>query len=331
MTYPERQNTDLPKVTVVIPVRNEERYIDLFLNAVLKQDYPADKMEIVVVEGASEDRTRQILDEYAKRHDNMRVIDNPGKIVPKALNIGIKSAKGDIIMRMDAHASYPVDYVRKCAEYLDRTGADNVGGVCEHVGQGGLGEAIALALDCKFGLGGAKFRTATKEQYVDTVFPGVWPRKTFEQCGYFNEKLARNQDIEYNARLRKKGGKILLNPEIRCFYYCRSNLKDLWKQNFRIGFWNIITVRITPGSLSLRHFIPLIFVSSLLTSWLVPPLWLFIVSSYILCNIFFSSKVAFKNGFRYLPVLPVIFLTLHISYGLGSLAGILGLWPGKKS
>jgi hypothetical protein len=271
----------------------------------------------------SEDGTKRILNEYAKRHTNIKIINNPSKITPKAFNIGVKNSRGGIITIISAHSIYSRNYISKCIEYLNKTGADNVGGVCEHIGNGLMGQAIALVLGCKFGLGGAKFRTAKKAQYVDTVFPGSWRREMFEKYGYFNEKLMRNQDNEYNARIRKGGGKIFLTPEIKSYYYCRSNLKDLWIQHFRTGLWNIKTIIIAPGSLSLRHFVPLFFVLGLLTTWPIFVLWLSIVMSYIFCNIFFSLKIALKNGFRYLFVMPIIFLTLHLSYGLGSLVGIL--------
>jgi hypothetical protein len=226
---------------------------------------------------------------------------------------------------MDGHATYDAEYVKNCVETLDKTGADNVGGMRRHVGEGFIGYAIALAEACRFGTGGAKFRTAENEQYVDTVFPGAWYKKTFEKYGYFNEKLIRNQDIEHNARIRKNDGKIYLNPQIKSFYYCRSNLKDLWLQNFRTGLWNIKTVKIAPGSLTLRHFIPLFFVMGLLTTWIIPWLWLGIVISYLSCSLFFSLRIALANGGTYFFIMPLVFLTLHLSYGFGLLAGIF-LW-----
>ena len=189
---------ELPNVSVVIPIRNEEKYISRCLASILSQDYPMDKLEILAVDGMSEDGTREILNEYAKKHNNIRVIDNPNRIVPKALNIGIKNAKGEIIARIDSHSTYASDYIAKCVAYLNKTDADNIGGVVEHMGNGFVGHAIALSQECIFGLGGAKFRTAKKEQYVDTVFPGVWRRKTFEKYGYFNS-LRNGSSFSYNG------------------------------------------------------------------------------------------------------------------------------------
>lgn len=311
-----------PQVTLIIPCRNEKGYIKECLYSLNASDYPKSNMEILVVDGMSDDGTREILNEIVQHFNHLRVIDNPGIIVPIALNIGIKNARGDILIRIDAHSTYTPDYVSKCVETFQKSGADNVGGVVEHRGRGFVGEAIALAQGCKFGLGGAKFRTAKKAQYVDTVFPGVWSKSAFKKYGYFNEKLVRNQDIEFNSRIRKQGGKIFVTPEIKSFYYCRSGILDLWKQNFGNGYWSIKTIKFAPGTLSLRHFVPLIFVLSLLVLWVVPVLWFFIIISYLLCNLFFSLKIALTISFKYLKVLPIVFMTLHFSYGFGSLRGI---------
>jgi glycosyltransferase involved in cell wall biosynthesis len=359
-------------VSIVLPVRNERKYISRCLYSILTQDYPGDKgeggiasanasqrlgvgdeiaprndgegkgeilrqslrmtgnVEVLVVDGMSNDGTRDFLKEYVKKHKNVRMIDNPDKIVPIALNIGIKNAKGDIILRMDAHATYAPDYVSKCVEYLEKTGSENVGGVVKHKGEGFIGTAIALVQGFPFGLGGAKFRTAKKEQYIDTVFPGAWRKEVFEKYGYFNEELVRNQDIEHNARIRKGGGKIFLTPEIKSEYFCRPGLIGLWKQNFRNGYWNIKTMKIAPGTLSIRHFVPLVFVLSLLTtSFINLYLWFFIVDCYIAASVFSSTILAKRNGVKYFFILPLVFLTLHISYGVGSLVGIVGLFRKK--
>ena len=312
-------------VSVILPVRNEEKYIARCLDSIVDQDYSKGDLEVLVVDGMSDDGTRAIIERYVMSHSFIRILDNPRRITPCALNIGIRMARGNIIIRMDGHATYDAEYVKNCVESLDKTEADNVGGLRRHVGEGFIGHAIALAEACRFGTGGAKFRTAKNEQYVDTVFPGAWYKKTFEKYGYFNEKLVRNQDIEHNSRIRKKGGRIYLTPQIKSFYYCRSNLKDLWLQNFRTGVWNIETIKIAPGSLSLRHFIPLFFVIGLLTTWIIPWLWFGIVISYISCSVFFSLRIAVANGAANFFIMPLVFLTLHLSYGFGLLVGIF-LW-----
>ena len=304
-------------VSIILPIRNEEKYIKQCLDSILSQNYKF--IELFIVDGMSTDSTRELLIPYLKKHQNIILLDNPQKITPVALNMGIKKATGDIVIRMDGHATYQFDYVSKCVEFLDSTQAANVGGIRLHKGFGFLGNAVSFAETCIFGLGGAKFRTAQKSQFVDTVFLGAWFRKTFDIYGYFNEKLERNQDIEFNARIRKNGGKIFLTPEIVATYYVRSNLWNLFKQNFRNGLWNIKTM----NALSIRHFVPLIFVLSLMiTYFIMPILWITILTSYILCSLFFSFKISVENGFKYFFIMPIIFAVLHISYGLGMLTGM---------
>ncbi len=314
-----------PKVSFVLAVRNEERFIGRCLDSIIAQDYPADKIEILAVDGMSEDRTRDILGKYTGKHSTFKIIDNPDKITPVAFNLGIKNATGDVITIVSAHSTISKDYISSCIHYLKKKNADNVGGPMRAVGTDYISKAIALAYDSTFGLGGGRFHDQRYEGEVDTVYLGCWLKGVFEKVGLFDERLVRNQDIEFNSRLRKSGGKIFLTPEIKSYYYCRSNLKDLWVQNFRTGLWNIKTIKLSPDSLSLRHFIPLLFVLSLTASWFIPALWFSIVMSYIFCNLFFTFRAAIKNGFSYVFILPVIFLTVHLSYGLGSFAGLLGL------
>lgn len=309
----------LNNVTIIIPCYNEEKFIGKCLDSVIEQDYPKENIEVLVIDGMSDDGTRDIVNGYIEKYNNIRIIDNPAGIVPNALNLGIKSAKGEIIIRIDGHSTYAPDYIRKCVEILKRTGADNVGGPMKPIGDDYFSNSVVLAHNYLFGLGGAKFHNPSYEGYADTVYLGCWKRDVFNKYGYFNELLARNQDIEHNARIRKGGGKIFLTPEIKSYYYCRSNLKDLWVQNFRNGYWNIKTTKVAPGTLSLRHFVPLIFILSILTTWIFLPLWLSIIGGYLFINIISSILISIKNGLKYFLVLPIIFITLHFSYGIGSL------------
>lgn len=325
---------NLKKVTVIVPVRNEEKFIAQCLESIVKQDYPQDKMEIFVIDGLSEDNTRQVITEYADKYRNVKILNNPQKIVPTALNIGIKQATGEIIVRVDARCWLEPGYISECVKYLEKTGADCVGGPMRPVGDNFFGKAVSFAHDCWFGLGGAKFHNPSYEGYVDTVYLGAYPKRIFERVGLFNEKLERNQDIEFNYRLRKQEGKIFMTPRIKSFYYCRSSLKDLWKQNFSTGYWNIKTIRISPGSLSLRHFVPLFFVLGLGISAILSPfvflgklLLGIILISYLLLSILFSIKIGLQNGIKYAFIMPVVFLTLHLSYGFGSCWGIVKREP----
>jgi len=319
-------------VSVIVPVRNNEKHVANCLDSILAQDYHREKLEILVADGMSEDGTRKILKEYCDKYSHISILDNPSRMTPQAFNIGIRNSKGEIITLMSPHCTFTNNYISKCVEYLHKTKADNIGGITEHRGEGFTGSAIAFASVNKFGLGGAKFRTAQKAQYVDTVFPGAWPRETFEKYGYFNDQLIRNQDIEHNFRIRKNGGKVYFTPEIKCVYFCRSNLKDLWKQNFGNGIWSIKTVKIAPGSLSLRHFVPLIFVCGLIGSMIFSffSFWgnillLLIIGSYLLAVIFFSIKIGFTKGIKHVFILPIIFMTMHLSYGFGSLMALIRL------
>ena len=249
-------------ISTIIPCREEESFIGKCLDSIVRQDYPKDLTEIFVVDGMSTDKTREIIDKYTSMYPYVNLLNNSKGVVPTALNIGIKKAKGEYIIRMDAHTEYAYDYVSKCVEWLNKTGVENVGGpIISKPGSDTLvARAIALATSNVFGVGNSKFRTSLNSGYVDTVTFGAWPKRVFEEIGLFDERLIRNQDIELNARIRKAGGKIFLTPEIKSYYYCREDLKGLWKQNFQNGKWVIYTKAVTPCCLSWRHFIPLLFV-----------------------------------------------------------------------
>jgi len=327
-------------VSIIIPCRNEEKFISKCLDSIITQDYPKDKLEILVVDGMSNDDTRKIVKKYIEQYPFIKMLDNPKKIVPTAMNIGIKEAKGDIIVRMDAHTEYPKDYVSKIIYWLDKSGADNVGGIC--ITKSGsnnlLAKAIAFTLSSPFGVGNAMFRIGVKKpKEVDTVPFGAYRKEVFNKIGYFNEKLVRNQDIEFNLRLKKAGGKILLVPDIISHYIARSNIKDFLNNNFLNGLWNVYTIKIAKMKLSLRHYIPFLFVSSIillaimsiffyLFKWFLSSIFII----YFICAFIESFRISFKRGFKYLPVLPIIFFGLHFSYGLGSLWGIFTIWKIKN-
>lgn len=327
-------------VSVVIPVRNEEGRIAGCLDSIVAQTYPKEDLEVLLVDGRSEDSTRKIISEYEKAHPYIRALDNPAKIVPAALNEGIKASKGDVIIRMDAHAYYDAHYIARCVETLKKVDASNVGGpiVTLPGGETAKAKAIALATAHPFGVGNSKFRTSVKAQYVDTVPFGAFRREVFERVGLFNEKLARNQDIEFNSRMRKAGERIFLDPDIRSYYYNRAALGELWRQNFANGMWNVFTEGVSRGTLSARHYVPFIFVMSLLGSAVLAffhPVGLLLLSlvagSYLLLNIFFSLRIGSGHGSKTTALLPLVFCTLHFSYGLGFLAGFLRLrrWKGN--
>lgn len=327
-------------VSIIIPCRNEEKYIGKCLDSIIAQDYPKDKLEVLVIDGMSEDGTREIVRQRTEKHPFIKVIDNPNRIVPPALNVGIRQAKGDVIIRMDAHSVYEVDYIAKCINYLNQHNADNVGGVWVTLpgSDSLLAKSIALTLSHPFGVGNSYFRIGLKEpRYVDTVPFGCYKKEVFEKIGLFNENLVRNQDIELNLRLKKTGGKILLVPEIISYYHARSTLRTLSKNNFLNGLWVIYSTKFAKMPFSLRHLIPFFFVmflagSLVLSLFYYPCIYLFafIIGLYLVVNIFFSIKLSLKNGFKYFPALILSFSTLHFSYGLGSLCGIIKLFMSKR-
>jgi glycosyltransferase involved in cell wall biosynthesis len=324
-----------PLVSIIIPCRNEEKFISNCLDSVLAQDYPKDRLEVLVVDGMSEDGTRKMMEKYEEKHSYIRLWDNLKRITSCALNIGIKQAKGDLIFWMSAHNLYEKDYISKCVRYLKEYGADNVGGIMITIPRENtlIGKAIAFAISHKFGVGNSIFRIGTQQsKWVDTVFGGCYKREIFEKIGLFNEKLVRSQDMDFNSRLKKAGLKILLVPDIVTYYYARSDLKSFIIHNFMNGLWAILPFKYTNiVSVSLRHLVPLLFVLTLIVFGLlsVSSLWALIVlsliiGSYLVCDLFFSIKITHRErDFRYLFFMPLVFALLHITYGMGSLWGLL--------
>ncbi len=321
----------LPFVSIIIPCRNEERFLGRCLDSIIANEYPKDKLEILVIEGISKDRTRNIVKGYIEKYSFIRLLDNLGKIVPNALNIGIRNAKGEIVMRMDAHTIYEKDYILKCIKYLKEYNVDNVGGKWVTIPGDNtiIAESIALALSHPFGVGNAYFRIGLKDpKYVDTVPFGCYKRNTFDKIGLFNENLVRNQDIEFNLRLKKAGGKILLVPDIVSHYQARSTLKALARNNFWNGFWVVYSLRFANIPFSIRHLVPLFFVVSLISSFFLSffyhplrYLFAFVFALYCSVNMFFSLRLSLKHGFKCFSALFIIFPVLHFSYGLGSIWG----------
>ena len=322
-----------PKVSILLPVRNEEASIEVCLNAVFCQDYPQDCIEVIIADGESTDKTRTIIRRIQDFKPNLVIVDNLGKIVPTGLNAALARACGDYIIRVDGHTLIAPDYVRHCVEVLARTVADNVGGRMNARGQGWFGEAVAVATSTPFGVGGARFHYSDQEEWVDTVYMGAWRREVFEKIGLFDEELIRDQDDEFNYRLREYGGKILLSPKIKSVYTNRSSPKALWKQYFQYGFWKVRVLQKHPRQMSVRQFVPPVFVValslSLVLSILAFPGWislLFVGGSYLLANLTASLITASKKGWRHLILLPVTFAILHLSYGLGFLTGLFRFW-----
>ncbi len=310
-------------VSVIIPCRNEEKYIGKCLDSIIANDYPQERLEVLVMDGMSEDRTREIVEKYTKQYSFVGLLENPKKITPAAMNTGIKSSKGEIIIKMDAHSIYQKDYISKCVKHLEESGAGNVGGVLKTLPSKDniVARAIAICLSHPFGAGTSYFRTGSKEpREVDTVAFGCYWKKIFDKIGLYNEKMAKIEDLELNYRLRKAGGKIMLFPDIKAIYYSSSeNLKQFSEHNFTDGIWTTYHLKFSKRLLvSWRHLIPMIFVLSLLLFFSI------ILTLYLLVSFYFSFKVALKEkDFRYLFIMPIFFTSRHIGYGLGSVWGLV--------
>lgn len=324
-------------VSIIIPCRNEEKFIAQCLDSVLANDYPKDKMQVFVVDGMSKDKTREILEKYIRKYPFIKLLDNPKYIAATALNIGIRESKGSIIMRMDAHATYDKSYISKCVGYLEKYDADNVGGVISIIprDKAMMGKGIVKAMSSFLGSGDARYKTGSKNFLeTDTVPFGCFKREIFEKIGFFNENLQRSQDMEFNIRLKKAGGKIYLFPDIVSYYYVRSGLKDFFVHNFKDGIWAVYPLKFVRMPFKPRHYIPLAFVSGLIFLFLFglflkPFLCLFlgIVALYVLVLLYSAVKVSLKeNDATYLFSLPVSLATRHFAYGFGSVFGIIKLF-----
>jgi len=320
----------LSLVSVIVPMRNEEAFIGKCLASVAEQDYPAELLEVLVIDGRSTDRSREIVSAMRAEVPGLHLLDNERKVAPVAFNIGINNARGEILTIISAHCYLASDYISRCVEYLAKTGAECVGGPIESIGETHTAKAIALAMSCPFGVGDALFRHSQRAQYVDTLAFGAYRRDVFDRVGLFDEELIGNEDDEFNYRLLRYGGKLFLTPAIKSFYYSRASLRALWEQYFNYGFGKVRVVRKHPGLVRLRHLMPALFVASLMIAALLglfSPLFVLlfavIVGSYLSLSFLFSLRIALKKGWQYLPVLPLTFACLHVAYGAGFLMGLV--------
>ena len=323
----------IPFISLIIPCRNEEKFISKCLDSVISQDYPKENSEVLVVDGMSEDKTREIIKGYLEKYSFIKLLDNAKKFTCFAFNIGLKASRGEIIILMGAHAGYKKDYVSKCVRYLKEYGADNVGGVMKTLPSKNTlwARAIAITLSYPFGAGTSYFRVGSaKPRWVDTVFGGCYKREVFDKIGFFNENLVRSQDLEFNMRLKKAGGKIILVPDILAYYYPSSTLKGFLKHNFDDGIWVTYPLKFGLRVFKLRHLLPMFFTAGLLFTLIFSPflflakfLFTFGFLTYLLLSFCFSLQIAKKEGFKYLFLMPVVFATRHFVYGAGSLYGFI--------
>lgn len=325
-------------LSVICPIYNEEKYIGKCIESILKQDYSKDDLEVLFVDGMSTDKTREIVEQYVISYPYIRLIDNPKRIVPPAMNIGIRASKGDIIIRLDAHAIFPDNYFSQLVHYLINLKADNVGGVCRtlSINDSIVCQSIASVLSSRFGMGNSHFRIgATDIMEVDTVPFGCFRRELFDRIGYFDEELTRNQDDEFNGRIIKNGGKIFLLPFLTIDYYARDTIKKVWNMFYQYGLFKPLVNKKLGSPATVRQFFPVCFVIGLLFGpllGLISRTFIYIYAFVILLYIGIAwsySMMESKNIKRVLTQ-SYIYFVVHFGYGWGYLHGLYKLLMNKS-
>ena len=320
-------------LSVICPIYNEAKYIDVCVQSILLQDYPKQQLEVLFVDGMSKDGTRDIVNNYSKQYPFIRLLNNEKRIVPVAMNIGIKASIGDIVMRLDAHAQYPPNYFSVLVKELVRLRADNVGVACKTDVLNKTSKTLAIreVLSNRFGVGNSTFRLGVdKVIEVDTVPFGCWKKDVFNKYGFYDERLIRNQDIELNKRIVRGGGHIFIVPDTYCTYLARETFDGLAKNNLTVYYTKQFK------SLSVRHFIPLLFLLSLIVPSILAcfyfPIGIISLISlllYIFLISIISLSLALKKKLCFLYLMKA-FVILHMSYGWGSLVGIINMIGYRK-
>ena len=332
-----------PIVSVVMPCRNEIHGIEATMASVLDQEAPEGDFEIIVVDGMSDDGTREVLDRVAGLDARVRVVDNPERITPCAMNAGIGVARGRYIAIMGAHNRYAPDYLTRCLELAERTGADNVGGAVFAEAAGYLERAVAASHHSWFSVGGSHWHDSLREGPAESVWGGFYRREVFDRIGLFDESLVRNQDDELNLRLVRAGGVIWQSPTIRSWYQARGSLRALFKQYRQYGYWKVRVIRKHRLPASARHLVPAGFLALVITQLLAavalqllaignprlaaPALvvslsLIGVLVAYAAAGFVAAVTTATAQGWDLLPVLPVVFPLYHLGYGLGFIAGL---------
>ena len=329
----DNPSTAAPQVTVIVPCRNEAGNIRRCLDSILGNDFPPERFEVLVADGQSDDGTRAIVEEFARSHPAVRLLDNPQRTAAAGLNRGIAEARGQIIMRMDAHNEYAPDYVRQLVECLEKSGADNVGGVCVTVPANDthIARAIAVGMSHPLGVGNSYFRIGAAEpRWVDTVPFGCYRREVFQRIGLFDEELVRNQDDEFNLRLIRHGGRILLVPSVKAYYSGRDSLANLWRMYYQYGYFKPLVARKVGSVMTVRQVIPSLFLLTLAATGLAAPWSLASAAAFAVILLAWAGTVALcaaqqmpARGVRCALWLLLVFPVMHFSYGLGYLRGIV--------
>ncbi len=320
---------DFPLVSFVIPMYNEEKNIGKCLDSIFAQTYPPEKIEILVVDGNSTDNSRQIVQSYRTKHKNIRLLQNPDRKTPKSLNVGAKNASGDVVIILGAHTRVKSDFVEQNIRYMKSKKVLCVGGTQINTGDTYIQQAIGHAMGSPFGIMSAPYRYRRREDFVDTVVYAAYHRSLFTKIGYFDEEKIIAEDAEFNWRIRKAGFRIFFTPKIVSYYFPRANLRKLIKQFFRYGILRVNVVKKHLDAIKLLHMIPAAFVLFLVLSGLAAFFWpisgsvfVGLVLLYALFLAIASLYTGFRYGLKYVPVLPLIFAAMQLSFGAGFLVGI---------
>ncbi|MCS6295221.1 MAG: glycosyltransferase family 2 protein [Nitrospira sp.] len=328
--------TSKPFVTILVPCRNEVRYIGACLLSILGNTYDDHLLEVLVIDGLSDDGTRKEIERIAANHPSVRMVDNPKRTTPAALNVGIQQAKGDVLIRMDAHATYPPDYISKLIDWQCKTGADNVGGIRIAVAadRTPMAAAIACGVSHPFGVGTSNYQVGlSAPKWVDTVWGGCFKKELFKTIGSFDEQFIRNQDDEFNHRLIAKGGRVLLVPDVHAFYVARNSLSKLWCMFYQYGYFKPLTRHKLGKIMTGRQLAPAAMVISgalsLVLAIVFPKsliLFIALVSVYVTASAALGIQIGMKNGWLCGLWMLVVFPIIHLSYGIGFLQGALTFW-----
>lgn len=319
-------------VSVICPVYNEERYIEKCIESIVAQDYPDESLEVFFVDGLSNDNTRKIIQEYALKYGYIQLLDNPHKVVPHALNLGIRASKGEVIIRLDGHCTYPTDYITTLVKSLYELDADNVGGVWNTLParDNSVCSAIAIGSSHPFGVGGSKHKVGITEIIqTDTVPFGCYKREVFDKIGVFDEELIRNQDDEFNGRLINHGGKIFLLPQLVINYSARDSLIKMVRMYYQYGLFKPLVSKKLGSPATIRQFFPALFVAGLICGAILSSISVLMIALYgsiLFLYFFLALSIAFRNAFKkddwkLIFMLPVVFFLIHISYGCGYWVG----------
>lgn len=322
-----------PLFSVVICTRNEADHIARCLDSLLNGTYPLDRLDILVCDGRSTDATRSIVQRIADESACVRLLDNPRRTAPFGFNLGIAAAKGDVVAILGAHAEVAPDWAAANVAALEaHPEADGVGGRMTTVAEGYVGRAIAAATASPFGVGNSSFRVGGRPGWADTVVFGAYRRETFEKVGTFDEELARNQDDEFNYRINSRGGKLWFDPAIRTTYYARTSLTNVYRQYAQYGLWKPLVYRKCPGVFGVRQLVPPLFVLSLVAcsvaglAW--RPAWAVlgvIGALYGAGAVLFAVRACVGCGLRHVFLVPVVYVLVHVAYGLHFLLGLVRL------